>query len=198
MNHLNKVLVLVALYLVFMLAEACDGGIDCDCPPILPYFTVGSYELTSLDNELTEGDVMLLDLDLDDLEYVAQAAPCVPKTTWFSTSMYGCSCVGDGYMGLKDELIAIDMFSDKDFDAAHPAGYLLNDLVLSDQYGTQTLKELIQNGSIQYFINSYNTDNLRFKMEARPEELGTHNFTMEIHFQSGDFVSLEVPAITFS
>jgi hypothetical protein len=78
-----------------------------------------------------------------------------------------------------DSIVAYNIYSDKSFDAGHPAGSSLNDIISTDDIPVPPLYNKSQSVIIcQFYINS------------APADEGEHIFTVELTQKDGDVVKV--------
>lgn len=159
---------LTLYFFLGILIPSCDWSItdDCDCSGYR-YFNVTDLEIRTFVDQRQELQVELnqvLRLEQFDgfyLDYLVDYhALQQPKIDWslsLMSSALACSCA-IGYDGSKnEELIAFTIKTVNDFDAEHPAGSLIHDLLqydgsyfYDDAQPLEDFLELEQQGKMAY------------------------------------------------
>ena len=102
MSHsiLKKVAIIFGFFAFLMILDACYPDPDCDCPPVEDFFDFSEVIATSEIAQISGDTPFVFRLRPNDITYLSQVkTPC--RSSWFSTTMYGCSCLWDGHEGMK-------------------------------------------------------------------------------------------------
>ena len=102
----------------------------------------------------------------------------------FANAAYAMEC-DKGFDGAKYPPVRIDITSDTDFDAAHPAGALLNDIV-------KVRSDIGQGEEIYGYLNQFNPGTINYSymyITAKPQNDFPHRFTIEVEKSNGTIYS---------
>jgi len=187
-----RTVTLTLYFFIGILIPACDWSVtdDCNCDGFR-YFDVTDLEVRTYPGQL-EGEEVVPNQELRLEEFggfyvdylVDYHAQQQPKTDWSLSLMntaLACSCAA-GYDGSKnEELVVFTVKTVNDFDAEHPAGSLIHDLLqyegsffFSDVQPFEDFLELEQQGKMYYedmrlTINKAPTLNSLFQVEIEME-----------------------------
>lgn len=159
---------LTLYFFIGILIPACDWSItdDCNCDGYR-YFNITDMEVRTFPGQLQGTEVVPnQELRLEEfggfyvdylVDYHAQQQPQKDWSLSLMNTALACSCAA-GYDGSKNqELVAFTVKTVNDFDAEHPAGSLINDLIqyegsyfFSDDQPLEDFLELEQQGKIFY------------------------------------------------
>lgn len=120
----RKVFAILSLWMVVVLYESC-----CD---YLPYYTFESIQVETVLNAQTISpqDSLMLRISPQNITYLAQFNSII-------SGAFAWEC-SQGDLGLKYAIEDIKIMTLQDFDDAHLAGDLLNDVFQIRQYNTST------------------------------------------------------------
>lgn len=187
----KKVLFIFSFWSLLMILEAC--GPDCNCPAVLPYF---DFQASLLEVENTQIDA---EMDLQfimqpaNIDYLATTKPC--KAPMFSKTAFGCSCLWNGYDGMKYPLESFRMYSDANFNDTLLAGEnLANYLEVYEGGGfdytqAQTLEEAMATTYNAFLASEIETG---FRLPIRPTADSVHHFRIELVKSNSDTVWVDV------
>lgn len=154
------------------------GVIGC-CRDV-QYFNYSGIEVEIRNPVVAINDSLSFGYGMTNFEYLAVSNPF----SYFSNAIYALEC-NKGYNGDKYPLVRISVTSDTDFDAEHPAGTELNDIIYTrgtsggeyDVYGT--LPELDPSTIDTYYMY----------LKAKPDNDNLHKLTIVIERVNGDVYS---------
>ncbi len=111
---------------------------------------------------------------------------------------YACDPVPPGYEGTKEEVQAITVRCDQDFDATHPAGSSLNAYFdyLNGSYLTYVRVSNLVEYSNQFPVPAERSFGLRLR-QAPDRKTGTYTFTVEYALTNGEVLTARTRDITF-
>lgn len=140
----KNILLIAILWLGFS-SQGCDrfnSGIDCDCPSVAPFFDVQNFELLhAKDSKIQpkdfQGNVDAYGYNLvlnmfGPFHFGCHDILQERKENWnisLMSSAMACSCIEPGWEGSKEIIKNITVTTANAFDADHPAGSNINDLV---------------------------------------------------------------------
>lgn len=133
----SKVSILIMAFVAAIVVNACR------CPEVeYPYHDFASLEFsyqnsTNNDTVYVQNDTLSFWLNDAEITYVAST----PSFSLIPMAYATQPCPTDGEFGRKYDVVSIEVYSDQDYDAAHPAGTLLNDFVLGNKYNSETFEQ---------------------------------------------------------
>jgi len=161
---------------------------SCECPPE-KYYDYTSLIVSAYDPVIEQSERMSIEINIGDKYYLASNA----NQSRFANSAYATSTCEKGYAGEKYPLIGISVTSDSDFNDEFPAGSELSSIV--KVYGTDS------NGTYgEGYLNQFTIENTNpgfYFLDLRPDADPIHIFTVTFEKSNGEFVSVEVPPITW-
>lgn len=193
---LKKVLILFCVSYALTLFNACEDDLNCNCPPVVDFFDFGSMEFSTTSNQVSPQEEVRLFLEPQDLEFLAQAAPdrsC--KRPWFINTAFACSCIPNGWEGLKFSIENLTITSDADFAEQAPAGTDLSTVFeVRDPQTNETVPlQSVQDKSTLFFPE----EGVIFTLLTPPSADQIHTFTIEIE-KNGAILQASTDAITWT
>lgn len=181
---------------VVIILAACNDGIDCNCPTPIPFFDFESIQLNGSDFEIEESEVLEFRVLLEGIEFLALEN----KKSWdFSFSLMptvmACSCLEDGFDGLKFPIESISLISNADWNEDLPAGEDLSEFLLSNYY---TADEFVQVSTVineSYFL--FPDIDTRVQIQERPSKDQTHTLTLTFTKSNGEIISQFLDEVTW-
>jgi hypothetical protein len=130
-----------------------------------------------------------------DVTYYASHSPSRSVSPW---AAYACDPVPPGDKGTKEEVQAITVRCDQDFDATHPAGSSLNAYFdyLNGSYLTRNRVGNLAEYSNQFPVPAERYFGLRL-LQAPDRKTGTYTFTVEYALTNGEVLTARTRNITF-
>ena len=128
MEFFKKIGILLILFIVGLTIETCNKEVlyECNCPESKYECSILSFSVDQVDEvqlsllpeslECRKDFALVLAFDVE-RTFIAK---CKPVHSLFLQSAFACSCYTPSY--LKESIISIQVFSDKDFGETHPAG----------------------------------------------------------------------------
>lgn len=193
---LKKVLILFCVSYVFTLFNACEDDLNCNCPPVVNFFDFGNMAFSTASNQVSPQEEVRLFLELQDLNFLAQAVPLKPcKRPWFISTAFACSCIPDGWDGLKFPIEKLTIISDADFAEEAPAGTDLSEIfkVRNPQMSETVPLQSIQDKSILFRPE----EDIIFTLLSPPSADQIHTFTIEIE-KNGTTLQASTNAVTWT
>jgi len=160
------------------------------CPEVTrPYYEIGSFYIW-IDSDLLieQTDTLRFQIQQDSIFYTASAE--TPKS-YGGDAAFATSCPFEGERGLKSPIDSVLFFTQNDWDANHPAGSVINDLVemgywdwMVDQYVWEDLPD-----------ETWNETNLGnyFQITTRPQNPGEQSIFARIFTRNGKVVEGSSP-----
>ena len=124
----------------------------CCCRDYLPHFDYQNLKVGFYDRSQHHPNDSMTVFSIAPDDVVFLAGTYLPTV---SNPVFGTSCPISGEEGPKHSLTQIDITTDLNLDALHPAGTLLNDLFYN--LSNDTLRTL--NGDLPAFFEFYNANN---------------------------------------
>ncbi|RZK50897.1 MAG: DUF5034 domain-containing protein [Pedobacter sp.] len=196
---IKKIIFVFAIALSLQLISGC---VDCNCGPVKDiYFTKKGLSLKNLDGSLPEPKVTK-DSVIGSAKYgiqmqfaTEQLALNYHKVNWglMSTAM-ACSCEEDNVIG-KEDILAVAIFSNNDFDASHPKNtdlslYFkakLNDAHIPIDDYLKTLKDLKHSAIIAFYQWIF--------LQQAPTASKNHKFRVKINLSDGRVLEAETTEV---
>lgn len=170
----KKLALLVFAYYALNLISCADK-----CPSIHALMDFESFQVYPDMLDVVKGDTLRLNIAISEVLYVEEPSTNF-EFNWFP-QLYAEDCEYAGQQGWRNEIEQIEITSDADFDAQHPAGTLLNDLffVYFDDYGIDTYLPLTQCDHNYFFYLSLEAEKSYFGILTTPTLSQTHHFTFK-------------------
>lgn len=171
-NIMKKKILILVFTLNLLGVIGCCGDVK--------YFNYSGIEVEVRNPVVAVNDSLSFGYKVTGSEYLAITKPF----SLFSNAAYALEC-DKGYGGDKYPLVRISVTSDTDFDAEHPAGTELNNIIYTrgtsggeyDVYGT--LPEFDPSTVNTYYMY----------LKAKPDNDNPHKLTIEIERVNGDVYS---------
>ena len=111
---------------------------------------------------------------------------------------YACDPVPNGYKGTEEEVQAITVRCDRDFDATHPAGSSLNAYFdyLNGGYFRRVREDNLAEYGKRFPLPAARSFGLRL-LKAPDQKTGTYTFTVEYALTNGEVYTARTRNITF-
>jgi len=130
MEFFKKIGILLILFIVGLTIETCNKEVlyECNCPESKYECSILSFSVDQVNEddlsrrpipeslECRKDFALVFKFDVE-RTFIAK---CKPVHSLFLQSAFACSCYSPSY--LKESIISIQVFSDKDFGETHPAG----------------------------------------------------------------------------
>lgn len=147
----------------FFLIASCDPPLGCNCPKADGiFFRTTGLELNFIDENLgvnvkvisDSAEVAQNNLRTNmkfDVEYYNTAANTI-KFDWNSltNSALACECITNGESGSKERIESLEITTAYDIDAQHPAGSIINDLVILSQRSLEISFDVLSTFDLYY------------------------------------------------
>jgi hypothetical protein len=183
----------------FLLAvlPACDlfsGRDKCGSGKPEPYFDVQGMQLVAYqqnNNVLISANSVV---NLNELRFrlyadVRYYSQTKTRSTGFLPAAMACSPIDPGYKGSTERIDSLTITSRFDYDAQHPAGTALND-VLAVNYTPTSLREYLLNNEGKPEQHIYLT------LGKAPTRAGSHQFVLRYRQTNGEIYTAETPVFT--
>jgi hypothetical protein len=181
------------LSLLFLLSlPACDllSGTDKCGGDSLPYYDVQGVRFWAMQpgQQVQSGSTasvatLSLRLDLDVRYYSAAPAPAGR----FLAAAMACDPAPPGFRGTTERIDSLVIRSRYDYDAQHPAGSSLNDILLVDN-STHSLAHHLQGGQKEP------SQQLWLRLSAAPTRSATQEFVVRYRLTNGEVYTAATPA----
>lgn len=192
---LNKLFYTALITTCLFLIDACIG-IDCNCPPdVKDFFDYSEAELRSESTLLARESGWFGFYEIQDPEFIADAAVPSCRGSWLFGSAWACSCIEAGSEGLKFPVVEINIYSNADYTASIAAGESLNTIVEVRNPQTGEQQRLSDTADINELFTIYS--DIRFSVPEAPSADTIHTFTVEVIKSDGDTITTVSEEITW-
>lgn len=168
------------------------GTVSCFNCESFAYFDYEGIELKPFyETYIPTGDSLVLVTHRKSISYLATNKPNILSP--FQNSVYAMSC-DKGFDGDKYPVTQVNFVSDTDFDANHPAGSSLNDLIFVKGYDYELNEYRLG------LLNTFPLENLHsyfLYIKTIPEINSSHTITITIERTNGDIFSGTSPTVTW-
>ncbi len=105
---------------------------------------------------------------------------------------YACDCIQPGYLGSEEKLVNLTVRTVYDFDAAHPAGSVMNELTSTYGYPqNKPLNEYLSKGPVAYGQSS----RIDLVIDKAPVATGLFALDVTIALDNGEVYTTRTPVI---
>ncbi len=191
---MKNFMILGSAILGVLMMMSCDG-IDCNCGEQIPFFDFGKIEFRSTeptDSIVGLSDVYDFELILEDVEYLANDDHNFHYDFSLFPSAYACTCIENGWEGLKFPLDGFKLTSNNNWADTLLAGADLGHLLLTDIFENEDYKPVSDLLEEERLLSPYDFN--RFRITDRPRQDMEHILTLEFQKSNGVNVSIELPA----
>ncbi len=153
-----------------------------------PYYEIGSFVLfVQGDLIIEESDTLIFSIGIDSIHVTAALET---RASRGGDAAFATSCATDGERGLKSPIDSIAFFTVNNWDASHPAGSSVNDLVEQGNYVWQSQGYLwtelpLENEWTNTSIEAY------YRILSRPSTPGDHIIKATLYTLNGKSVTGE-------
>jgi len=189
-NKTGKITGLFSLYVgLHFVAAAC---IDCNCGGnhVIPFFDYHTLSIAT--NAPAQENILKIDIQPTDVYYLAGADVPSNKVSLITTAM-ACSCSENGEQGAKFPVVALNVFSDRDFSATIPVDSSLTSLFTYSQFASWSAQDYPLD---QPEINDFYALRLRTSTQPAHPELPIR-FTIQVIKSNHDTISMQTDTIRF-
>lgn len=168
-----------------LIGPKCGRGAN-----VLPYFDVEGVFLIAQEqgrvlttDEPISFDALQLQLRLQQRFYAAGGG------LGFTAAAYACDPAPNGYRGTSETLDSVVVTSRYDYDARHPAGKPLNDLLrFHHGYSAGTLAQLD--------VKTLDLNDWTWVLTQGPASASTQQFVVRYYLRGGETYAAETPRLT--
>lgn len=198
MKKQTKILFVFAAYFCLLFLDSCstpdDGGINCGGTNQPPFYDFQSLNITTEQNEISNGSTLQLAVELKELSYLTFHQPNF--SLGLINKAYGCSPLPPGYDGPKFPIEKIEFTSDQDFNNI-PADSSLNELLTIEYINDEI--PLNQATIKQLNFQEPEWTNKIFTIDETPDELNIeHTITLKITKSNGEIVENSISGIVWN
>lgn len=187
---------------VALAVQTITGCVDCNCGPVRDiYFTQKNLTLRNMDNSLPQPmitntpKIAVTNYGIHVQLSAEQLALTTPRISWrLLPTAQACSCSDHNYFA-KEAILAVEIFSNQDFDANHPKNTDLslyfkakryNSLVTLSDY-VKTMKESNNSPVTAFYEGVF--------LQNPPTISKKHVFKFRITLSDGRILQAETPEV---
>ena len=185
---------------------ALPGCYRCNCGDPKPFIDINGISSNAVKkvvststissvkagDKLTWDDLVFLSAAYQIRYYASQLPAKSTSPSWGSVA-YACSCDGYGYAGTTEKLKFMTVKTVYAFDAAYPAGSVMNELVTFITYPNPARTPFAD-----YFLKGpipYNTGALQFVVTQAPANKGPFALEITVELDNGETYTARTPLI---
>lgn len=166
-----------------------------ECDASIPFYDFKAMSVYSINPDVAINDSLVFRLSPQDLNYLTE--------TSFNFSLFktanALSCIENGYSGPKYPVSTIRITSNTDFDALHPSGTSLNDIVLVKELMVgSTFIPLNSFDAAALFVGDVYVSRQQFYIAQRPTSAKEHVLTIAVQKSNGETVAVETELIAWN
>ncbi len=194
-SFFSKFFIILSCISLAFLFDACDDGLDCNCPEITKAYLDFSSLIFSTDQQSVSplDDGYAFELIPENLEFIVQKDEMRTKGFQLIAPAMACSCVEEGYLGMKFPISDFNLKSNADWSEELPAGSDLSELLKVRHYSNPT--PLMSFDNWEYLFDGYSS--ARFLIDDVPTSSDTHQFTLTFTKTNGETIAIATENVTW-